>query len=521
MNRKEGYERVTLSVVREAYFRGDFERCIDLCDAFRARDDADIVEVTLLRARSLLPLNRPETALETLRALRLSEGPSDEYLTAQMLIGTAYVALGQHDHGLKILKAAHLIADGAHRTVQAEVLVNLAVAHYRKKQLGEAQSLLDAVPPDADIIYARALEYSGWVAWARNDFDAAVGQFTAALRCIDACRHYDRFVEAKSLYGLAFLCGELPRLDLWPEIALRAARFDWSVSGVAVWRYWLAIEASFATELLGDRTESTRWASLAEKVAPSPSCRVVALCRLAALFGRYGETGAHAYFVDKARATYDELTASGTLRDEPSLPLSLAEEVANSTAPEDAASLLTFYAESLAPRMRGHADESRMEASKMLVEGQLEEIRGNHARSQRAYLSALAYFKEVGFRRRAAVVAYRLAVLTGDDTYRSFIDEALSGVSDSYWVKARIAERHLEMRLSDRHAHVLRLVAQGMTNKEIATARGVSFFTARNMVRELLVLFKVRTRGELAALAAARANAQPRETTPKTGRMAR
>ena len=86
---------------------------------------------------------------------------------------------------------------------------------------------------------------------------------------------------------------------------------------------------------------------------------------------------------------------------------------------------------------------------------------------------------------------------------------------------ARIAERHLEMRLSDRHTQVLRLVAQGMTNKEIATARGVSFFTARNMVRELLVLFNVRTRGELAALAAARANAQPRETTPKTGRMAR
>ncbi len=264
----------------------------------------------------------------------------------------------------------------------------------------------------------------------------------------------------------------------------------------------------------GDRAESTRWASLAESASPTPSCTIVALCRLAALFGRYGEVSAHAYFVDKACEAYDALTRYGTLRDEPSLPLSLAEEVAYSVRPEGAAPLLTFYSESLAPRMHGHADEMRLEASRKLVEGHLEESRGSLARSQRAYAGAFSYFKGVGFHRRAAIAAYRLAVLTDDDVYRAFIGDALAGADDSYWVKARLAEMHLDIHLSDRHTQVLRLVAQGMTNKEIAASRGVSFFTARNMVRELLALFGVRTRGELAALAAARDSNRPHTSSP-------
>ena len=503
-NRKAIDERTTLSGVREAYFRGDFEKCIALCDALRPRDDTDLIETVLLRARSLLPLNRPDQALEALRGLRLDERQRDEHLTLQMLTGTALVALGKTDRGLEVLLRAHRAADDAHPTVRAEISVFLGYAYYRNKQYLDAQRLLDSVPKDADIVYARALEYGGWVAWARGDRETAIDRFRAALICIDGCRRYDRFVEAKALYGIAYLCGELPRLHLWPEIASRATRFDWSANGVNMWRFWLAAEASVITEMLGEMDESTQWASLAESIAPSPIYEIMALCRLAARFGRYRETGANAYFIGRARGTYDSLAREGRLDGEPSLPLALAEELVQGDRPEDAAPLLTYYSESVAPRAGAHADDQRLAAWRMLIEGQLDARRGNRARAERNYLAAFTCWKQMGLLRRAAIVAYHLAVLTDNDDYRTFIDESLREASDNFWVKARIAQSRMEMRLSERHIAVLRLVAEGKTNKEIAAKRGLSFFTARNMVRELLALFGVRTRGELAALAAAR-----------------
>jgi len=85
--------RVTLSGVRDAYFRGDFERVLAMADALPARDAVDIVESVLLRARALLALNRAEEALGALRSLRLAERPRDEYLTAKFGSPEAYKAI--------------------------------------------------------------------------------------------------------------------------------------------------------------------------------------------------------------------------------------------------------------------------------------------------------------------------------------------------------------------------------------------------------------------------------------------
>jgi len=501
---RETGQRVTLSGVRDAYFNGEFEACIALAEEFRARSAEDATEVTFLRARSLLALNRQDQALETVRNLRLSDRPLDEYLTAQLLLGAAYVALGQTKPGLDILARAQAAASDAHPTVQAELRVFHAQALYRLKRLDEAQRLLDEVPSTADIIYARALEYSGWIALAREEFPVAVERFRAALRCIDGCRRYDRFVESKALYGLAFLCGELPRLDLWPEVRERALRFDWTVSGVAVWRYWFALEASFATEMRGELAASVQWATLAEDVAPSESCRIIAWCRLAARLGRYGEYGAHAYFLTRARAAYDRLARDGRLLDEPSLSLTLAEEFVHGGSPEDAAALLTYYAQTVVPGRLGNPDEATLETTRLLVQGQLEESRGERAHAEANYKQALARFQGHGFHRRAALVAYRLAALTGDERYYDFVSSALHDAHDAYWVKQNIARSRLTMRLSDRQATVLRLVSEGKTNKEIASVCGVSFFTARNTVRELLRILDARTRGDLSAIAVAR-----------------
>ncbi len=56
---------------------------------------------------------------------------------------------------------------------------------------------------------------------------------------------------------------------------------------------------------------------------------------------------------------------------------------------------------------------------------------------------------------------------------------------------------------------MLPLIAQGMTNEEIAAVRGGSKFTVRNMVRDMIRLLGVRNRAELVSVAAKRGLLQP------------
>lgn len=510
-------ERVTLSIVRDAFFRGDFERCLVLCDAFEPRDAKDAAEIVLLRARCLIPLGRGEHAIQALRGLRLAENHHDEFLTGRMLMSAAYMSIGQDARGLEIALEAYNSSGDMHPTVHAELLVTLAVGHYRKGEHARAQRLLDAVPQEADIVYVRALEYSGWLAWARGDYNGSVDRFREALRRIDACDHYDRFIEAKCLFGLSFLAAELPRVDLWSEIGQRVERFDWSVSGVTAWRYWIADRASVIAELRGDLHGSTAWAATAEDIAPDSGARIGAWCRLAARFGRYGEGAAHAYFVNKAGAAYEALPRDARHEEQRTLPLVIAEEIVNGDSPNNAGPLLTYFAEAIVPTMQERSEDRRAEAFYASILGQYEERRGNRARAQEAYLRAFDAFRSVGFLRRAAVVAYRLSVLTGDEQYEAFIADALRDASPTYWVKARIAKSRIEARLTPRQLAVLRLIAEGRSNKEIAAARGIAYHTARNTVSEILSLLGVQSRTELAGVAAARGLLQ-RRNEPVPGR---
>src|ERR1700694_5048886 len=109
-------ERVQVSAVRDAYLRGDFERCLDLCDAFHRHERNETVEIELLRARALIPLNRADRALDVLRRLRIVDRSGDESLVARMLTGAAYLSLGQTDRALEALRSAHASAERAHPT---------------------------------------------------------------------------------------------------------------------------------------------------------------------------------------------------------------------------------------------------------------------------------------------------------------------------------------------------------------------------------------------------------------------
>ena len=251
---KQG-ERLTVSVIRDTYERGEFEGCLALCDRYTPKDNDETTEIALLRARCLIPLERGAQAIEALRPVQTSPGQIDEELTARCSpprrtstsarSSAAWISLGPHTTA----------AQKPHPVVRAELTVYLAIAHCFKGEYQRAEGLLLTVPHDADIVHAQALLYRGYVAWARGDYAGSVDRFRDSLRCIDACKRQDRFVEAKCIHALAYLAGELPLLHLWPEVSERVRRFDWSVSGVAVWRYWIALEGSFVYELQGDLTE--------------------------------------------------------------------------------------------------------------------------------------------------------------------------------------------------------------------------------------------------------------------------
>jgi DNA-binding CsgD family transcriptional regulator len=297
---------------------------------------------------------------------------------------------------------------------------------------------------------------------------------------------------------------------MWPELAERIEQFDWSVSGVALPRYWIAIEASFIAEMLGDLRASTRWAMIAEKAAPDAPARIVAWCRLAARFGRNGEKGAHEYFTLKACEEYEGIPKDARLHDQQSLPLAIAEELIHADSTSSASRLMDYYKDVIATSVVPRGGEGvRLEAEYASILGLLEDQGRNRGRALEAYQAAFETLRGTRLMRGAAIVAYRLFGLTGEKQYEDFIKDALRDASERYWVKARLAKSRTEARLTARQLEVVRLVAQGLSNKEIAAARGISPSRARNVVAELFALLGVRSRAELAALATARGLLRP------------
>jgi tetratricopeptide (TPR) repeat protein len=228
---------VALADARQAFLDGDFERCLVLCDAVRVRQDSARFELAVLRARVHVRLDRGDRALEALRAVEFTALTVDQYAMARMLTGAAYVRIGQKARGEQILVEAQDKAADAHPTVRAEVLLQLAIAKFRLGVYDEAERLLVRDDAAQDIVYAHALEYRGWVAQARGEFEEAARWFRAALTALADCRQRDRFVEAKSLYGLAALAPELLLTEEWSLVDARLRAFDWSASGVTRWRF--------------------------------------------------------------------------------------------------------------------------------------------------------------------------------------------------------------------------------------------------------------------------------------------
>jgi DNA-binding CsgD family transcriptional regulator len=496
----------------QAWFAGDFERCLELSDAVRLSDAETRTHVGVLKARALLRLDRPEDALRTLRDLAAIPCGTDESITIRMLTGVARVRGNALEEGLASLLETQADATRAHRTIRSELALNVALAHYARRDFSAAERALSQVTADADLVYARAVQYRAWIAMAREYNERASALFVEALEELDRCKHYDRFFEANCVRALAHLAVE--RLDraTWAVVASRRARIDWTSNGLGQPRFFIAYcAAAYQLDVEGNPLEAAREARHAEAIAPSAAFRSQALCKRASIARCLREPIAQRDHADAATVALAGAPWERLVGDEKTVPLILAEEL----APIDTAEAAAMFALSrqlspMSPTLL-LAQASSHEAYRTSVEAAILESAGKHDAAVSAYRSAFSRFASKGYIRRAAIAALHLVRLTGDRKLLVLAERATRHLPPASWLRREVeALKSRRTKLTDVQHEVLMLICQGKSNPEIARLRKRSLHTVRNLVARLFEIFEVKSREELAVECVRRGIDKPR-----------
>ncbi len=459
------------------------------------------MHLALLTARAMLRLKRPGDALDVLSDAAKLPCKSDEALTLRMLTGAAHVRQGDVEKGLAVLAAAQADARGAHRTVQAEIALNVALAHYARGHFDEAERTLVAVESDADIVYARALQYRGWLAFARSDTDRATVFFADALKALDRCRHYDRFLEVGCIQSLAHFAVE--RLDrrTWAIVEERRARMQWSATELAQGRFWIAYcAATFASDLQGNAIAAASEAREAERVAPTDAYRAQARCKRAALAHCAGELVSQRDHAEGGAEIYATLTPSELSGDEVLVPLTIAEELARAGLTVEARSAFeTFVKLSRTATMVWVRRWPTTFAYQRLIEAMILESAGERRTAIRRYREAFDLYVKLGYKRRAVYAALRIARLSPAPDAARYADVQTRRLPAQSWLRREArAVNEPALNLTDVQREVLALICQGKSNPDMARLRKRSLHTIRNLVARLFVIFAVSSREELA-----------------------
>jgi DNA-binding CsgD family transcriptional regulator/tetratricopeptide (TPR) repeat protein len=454
----------------------------------------------LLTARAFVRLYRFKEARAVLQSLPPMVEASDEDVTAQMVAGEIAVRSGEVRHGLDILRAAEARSSRAHRTIRQELALDLALAHYCLHEFDVAEQLLATIPPDADLVHARAIQYHGWIAFARGATETARVRFVDALRALDAGNYRDRYLEASCVRVLAHLAAERMDRPTWEFVRKRRVAIDWSAKNLIEPHYFIAYcAATYELDAEGNAVSAAREARHAEELAPNEAFRVQARCKRAAIAHAVGEPVARHDHLDAAAELFATLDLSKLAGDEKVVPLILAEELAD-CRPSDALLLIDRYL-SLSPPapMRISAQSPLGEAYRYFVEGHAMENAGRRNEAIRAYRTAFETFRRCTYTRRAVMSALALWRLTGDQRYAKYASTATRALSSRSALRQKVAHQIAPaIRLTAVQREVIALICQGKSNPEIARLRKRSLHTVRNLVARLFELFEVQSREQLA-----------------------
>jgi DNA-binding CsgD family transcriptional regulator len=485
----------------DQWFAGNFEACLDLCDAVSDRRSDALAHVALLRARALLRINRATEALRVLNGFAWPEN-GDVAVTAQMLTGAALIRSNEVSRGLALLGALQGSATNAHPAVRSELALNRALGYFCLHDVDAADRALDDVSTDSDIIYARALEYRGWVACRRAKFWLASNYFQQALDFLDTCKHYDRYLEANCAHVLASLAIELLDLPTWTVVTKRRAKIDWSARDIQRHRFWISLcAATYAYEIEGSGLVAISEARMAEALAPTPAARVEALCRRAATAGRADERLSQRDHTDEAYDLFTSLNPAEFEEYDKLVPLVLAKELSIAGRIEQAQRVFRLYSEhrgtSALLAVTGNPFRYAFER---LIEGFIAESAENRAHARRAYLDAFSRFRAIDYKRRAVHSALRLGSLLNEAQLFEYADATTRHLPAQGWLRQQVENLPTDIiirSLSTARREVLHLLCQGLTIEEIAKRRNRSPKTVANTVTEVYRAFNVRNRAAL------------------------
>jgi DNA-binding CsgD family transcriptional regulator len=506
-----------LSTAREAFYRGDFDACLSQLDGLASPSPAESCEATLLRARTLIRMQRFAEVVELLGPTLETFVTVDEACTARMLHAAAVSRTPDNlERGQALLEDVASAAETlrAHRAIRGEIAYMLAFVHWMKREHQLVlRYALDAEKAQADVISVRAASLRGYVAEAKERYPEALRLFRSALDAYRWCRERDADLIERIVVQIAAL-----------EAALRSATIagthtlpaeigrvgGGTAAGVpGVFRMETAALDAWLFAFDGDRGAAYRSVRIAHVLAPDDRWRVWALAHRAKISAAFDDHAWATEFAAEALELSEGLDWNATDGEERLGLLHLAEVLAQ-TDPPAAVHVFERY-EALTSRpdraLLLH-DDVRLWVLEEFVRGLVLRARGNMVDAWRAFKGVHEQAKRVGLVWRATLALIELdatpvsgrprgdhylqtaALLVRDHFPHSFLGRRLGR-----W--ALVPSDPVAAGLSRQPREVLREILTGKNPKEIAAELSLSEDTIKHYVKTLFAAFGVHSTPQL------------------------
>jgi DNA-binding CsgD family transcriptional regulator/predicted negative regulator of RcsB-dependent stress response len=458
-------------------------------------------EAALLLARVELRTWNPQEALAVLARHVPSSAGKVQKAEAAMLKGAAFARLGDSVSAMEHFNVAQKLDSGG--TLRAELLCNIAAAHWIERRVREALAALDALPADSGLdmrLHASILR--GAIASAQGLLAQQGAVLLGALREIRDGEP-DAYLYAILTTNIAALAVELPSAELRDAALRHVERVPWTADLAD--RHFHTLRAlAWRSALEGDEFNAFRRLKQALAVTSSDAWRVAALADRAYLADALGE---RQWAAQELRDAH-ELASTidwGAIAGEEKLALPVLAEL---FAPRDASVAIGYIATFQRvghdyPREFSSNRDARVEALEKYALGKVQLELGERDEARRLLTAAWEIYERLGVRWRAGRAALALAEVSDAAVWRSHAKDALEAYPQSWLARTNLPTRALVApspmldRLTVAQRTVLELLADGRSTEEIAAKLGRSEFTVRNHVKALFKAYGVTSRPAL------------------------
>jgi DNA-binding CsgD family transcriptional regulator len=509
----------SVALAREAFLRGDFERCVSELQGRTFADPRVAAEAVLMLARGLIRLQRPTEVVELLTPVLTTFSTVDEICTARMLHGIAVALAKNVDQGLELLVNIDKFATAkrAIPAVKAELAYLRAVAHWLKHDYGEASRFATmAERAKLDVVSVRAMELRGFIALAKHQFDDALRFFHRAQRAYALCRGRDIGLATQIIYQIAFLEMNLRSATIVGSHANPGGRTIPGTSfGPAMatsTRMLLTSADAWLYALDGDRFKAFRKIHDALGIAPTPAWRVWTLSAGAAVWLAFGEVGGAHIFAEDAAKIADSVDWNATCDEERIGLLRLAEVLATDT-PSAAPAMLRRY-DAVTSKMdptrllRDRDADPRLAGWDAHVRGMVARAVGDHERAGSWFRKAIDLFHSCGYLWREALALIELDATPVDTRGEVPLERAAIIIRDNFpnsFLAARLGSHvqafidPIARTLTPAERDVLRRLLEGKDIAGIAAETNRARATVKRHVHHLHGAFGTRSIAHLLA----------------------